>query len=230
MQSVRMASSFTHGRDLLKSTALITMTIDHIGVTLYPEISVLRFIGRLSFPLFSYLLVLGSNSTGNSRRYFARLLTFAFVSQVPFYLAFGLQPFESLNVFFTLSSGLIFIYCFKTKNLPLGLLPLLASAVFNFDYGVYGIMSIGCMQLLMKDAKLGVASLLVLNLAFFPIWPHQFFSLLALPIILLHKRVNMVSVDKPLNEKIGYPRWRKYLFYFYYPIHLTILYYARVTF
>jgi len=221
---------FDRGRETLKWIALITMTIDHIGATLYPENSVLRLIGRLSFPLFCYLLVLGLESTRNVKRYFARLFIFAFISQVPFYLALGLEPFESLNIFFTLSSGLIFIYSFKIRNILLALLPLFASVVLNFDYGIYGIMSIGCMQLLMNDTELGVISFLVLNLVFLPVWPAQFLSLFALPVILLQKRWNTVNADRKVDAKTGYPWWKKYFFYVYYPLHLTILYFVRIGF
>ena len=82
-----MEKSIDLGRDVLKWIALATMTIDHMGAILLPEFEVLRIIGRLSFPLFAYLLVLGHKSTGNVRAYFARLFLFAFISQIPFYLA-----------------------------------------------------------------------------------------------------------------------------------------------
>ncbi|MDH5691126.1 MAG: conjugal transfer protein TraX, partial [Candidatus Bathyarchaeota archaeon] len=62
--------SFDFGRELLKWIAIITMTVDHVGAILYPEFTVLRFIGRLSFPLFAYLLILGMENTRNIRNYF----------------------------------------------------------------------------------------------------------------------------------------------------------------
>jgi hypothetical protein len=230
VQREKKESRFDRGRETLKWMALITMTIDHIGAILYPENSVLRMIGRLSFPLFCYLLVLGLESTRNVKRYFARLFIFALISQVPFYLAFELEPFESLNIFFTLSSGLIFIYSSKKRNILMALLPLFASVVLNFDYGIYGIMSIGCMQLLMKDTELGVFSFLVLNLVFLPVWHTQFLSLFALPFIFLQKRWNTVNTDRKVDAKTGYPWWKKYFFYVYYPLHLTILYFVKVWF
>jgi len=230
MQGEKKDIQFDCGREMLKWIALITMTIDHIGATLYPEHSVLRLIGRLSFPLFGYLLVLGLESTRNVKRYCARLLIFAFISQVPFYLAFGREPFESLNIFFTLSSGLFFIYFFKMRNVLLVLLPLFASFVLNFDYGIYGVMAIGCMHLLMKDTKLGVISFLALNLVFLPVWPPQFLSLFALPVIILQKRWNIANTDRKVDAKVGYPIWKKHFFYVYYPLHLTILHFTRVGF
>ena len=57
------------GRELLKIIAIITMTIDHLGVVFYPQHLIFRVVGRLSFPLFSYLLVLGLESTRNQKKY-----------------------------------------------------------------------------------------------------------------------------------------------------------------
>jgi hypothetical protein len=183
---------------------------------------VLRVIGRLAFPLFAYLLVLGVENTRSVRNYFMRLLIFAFISQVPFYLALGLEPFESLNVFFTLASGVLFIY-FCKKNSLLALLPFFASIFSNFDYGVYGIALIGCMYILERDAKMGVLSTVLLNLLFLPIGSYQIFSLIALPVILLHKN-GYLRIQKEISRGTAYPAWRKYLFYIYYPAHLILLY------
>ena len=74
------------GRELLKWIAIVTMTIDHIGLILYPEYIVLRYIGRLAFPLFAYLLILGMESTRSVMKYFLRLFSFALISQTPFYI------------------------------------------------------------------------------------------------------------------------------------------------
>ena len=58
-------SGFDFGRELLKWIAIITMTVDHVGAVLYPEFEFLRWIGRLAFPLFAYLLILGMENTRN---------------------------------------------------------------------------------------------------------------------------------------------------------------------
>jgi hypothetical protein len=42
--------------DLLKSVAVLTMVLDHIGVYLLPEILWLRVVGRAAFPLFLFLV------------------------------------------------------------------------------------------------------------------------------------------------------------------------------
>ena len=113
--------------DLLKLTALMTMLIDHIGAgilerllidgyvtdyALYLKIyqldTVLRIIGRISFPIFCFLLAEGFLHTRSRRGYAFRLLVFALLSEIPFDLLFsgGLNR-NSQNVFWTLLIGLL---------------------------------------------------------------------------------------------------------------------------
>ena len=42
---------------ILKMIAIITMVIDHVGAVLFPMNMMFRYIGRISFPLFVFLLV-----------------------------------------------------------------------------------------------------------------------------------------------------------------------------
>ncbi len=219
-----MQESFDEEREILKWIAIVTMTIDHTGAALYPEHMALRFIGRLSFPLFGYLLVLGVESTRSLKNYLIRLLLFAFISQVPFYLAVGKEPLSPLNILVTLSLGVLTIHSLRTTNPLLILIPLFASVVLNFDYGIYGLIAISCIYLLTIETKLGVISLVLLNFAFLLLGsPYQILSLLALPFILAHKRGFQFKV-RNVDRKTVYPLWRKYLFYVYYPLHLTVLY------
>ncbi len=71
---------FDFGRDLLKIVAIVTMAIDHVNDILYSDTLLLHIIGRLSFPLFAYLVALGIESTKKPKRYMVTLLFFAFVS------------------------------------------------------------------------------------------------------------------------------------------------------
>ena len=187
-----MQKRYDAGREILKWIAIVSMTIDHIGAVLYPEYVFLRIIGRLSFPIFSYLIVLGVEDTENLGRYLGRLFLFAFISQIPFHLALGYNPFEYLNIFFTLSLGVIFIHFLQKKSF-LSVLPLFAAVPLNFDYGIYGIMLIGCMYMIKKDEKMGVAFTFLLNLVFLFTVETQIFSLFALPFILLHKNEQLPS-------------------------------------
>ena len=219
---------FDFGRELLKWIAIITMTVDHVGAVLYPEFEVLRWIGRLSFPLFAYLLILGMENTRNVSNYFIRLFIFALISQVPFFLAIGTEPFEHLNIFFTLSFGLLSVYFFK-KSSVLAFVPLFASFIVPFDYGVYGIAMIGCMYILYENMKFGVASLVVLNTLFLVPWNTQFLSLFAMPLIILHKNGSLTTTSD-LTKTFMIPLWRKYFFYIYYPLHLSIIFIINILY
>ena len=43
----------------LKAVAAIAMLLDHVGAELFPEVILLRIIGRLAFPIFSYFIYEG---------------------------------------------------------------------------------------------------------------------------------------------------------------------------
>ena len=70
---------------------------------------VLRFTGRLAFPLFCFLLVEGFVHTHNVKGYLGRLVLFGLVSEVPFDLAFFRTPFysDAQNVYWTLALGVL---------------------------------------------------------------------------------------------------------------------------
>jgi hypothetical protein len=105
-------------------------------------------------------------------------------------------------------------------------LPIFASFL-NFDYGVYGILLIGSMRILRKDKETGIAAVVLLNLLFLFQWSLQIFSLLALPIILLHNSGFLKKANES-KGKTAYPAWRKYFFYAYYPLHLALFYLIKL--
>ncbi len=201
------------------------MTIDHIGAVLYPELIILRIIGRLSFPIFSYLLVLGVESTRNVRNYFIRLFLFALISHVPFSLALGYSPFNlldyRLNIFFTLAIGVIIL-----QRPLLIIIPFTAALFLNVDFGIYGFVLIAFTGFLKENKKMGILSLIILSFISLLLWETQIYAIFALPLILLHMNgyfTKWITKRENDNEKIIYPFWRKYFFYAYYPLHLTVL-------
>ena len=80
----------------IKMIALVTMTVDHIagvfgweGWNVLPfNADFLRYIGRVSYPIFAFCIVSGWKYTHNREKYFSRLALCAVVSQIPFSLAF----------------------------------------------------------------------------------------------------------------------------------------------
>ena len=73
----------------LKLIALIAMTFDHIGVSLFPHTIWLRVVGRLALPIFAYMIAEGCRYTRSRKRYLMSLLAVAALCQaspsVPFF-------------------------------------------------------------------------------------------------------------------------------------------------
>lgn len=97
----------------LKYVAAITMLIDHTAIVLvYPHYElytlyyVMRCIGRLSFPLYLFLLTEGIDHTRSKKRYVISLLAFAVISEIPYdFSLYGGFTWGHQNVFFTLTIG-----------------------------------------------------------------------------------------------------------------------------
>ena len=69
----------------LKFWACLFMLVDHAGVAFFDDNLLMRGIGRLSMPIFAFLLVEGFRRTHHLAPYFARLLLLGLLSQ-PVYL------------------------------------------------------------------------------------------------------------------------------------------------
>ena len=236
MCDVNVASptrKFDFGRELLKIIAIVTMVVDHVGHILYPDILVLQIIGRLAFPIFAYLIVLGVESTKKPVKYMMTLLVFAIISQVPYYLAFDIQPFERLNILFSLLLSAITIYYYNKRS-AIAFVPLLLSLVFPVEGSYYVVVTAVGMKLLKDDWKLGALVLVVLNLQF-PFITSDIFSqiqilaLLAVPLIFLHIKNKLTKEIVIPENSLAYLA-RKYFFYIFYPLHLTLLFWISTAF
>lgn len=91
--------------------AMVFMLCDHLWATLVPGNDWLTNIGRLTFPIYAFLLVEGYFHTHNLKKYVKRLLIFAILSEIPFDLVMGSTWFYPIhqNVLWTflIAIGLI---------------------------------------------------------------------------------------------------------------------------
>lgn len=211
----------------LKMIALVTMTIDHIGLLLLPQHEILRIIGRLAYPIFACMIAEGCCHTRNMRRYFGTMVTAALVCQLV-YLVATRSLYQCIFVTFSLSIGLIVLLrrardrkgvadwvlaaagilavLFVTEILPL----LLPDTDYGVEYGFLGVMLPVAVYLgKTKAQKLSLAALILTAMGWV-LGTVQWAALLALPLLMCY------------NGKRG--KWKlKYLFYIYYPVHLVVL-------
>jgi hypothetical protein len=222
------------------------MLIDHIGFLFFPDNLYFRFIGRLSFPIFAFLIANGYFHTGNVKKYLFRLFLFFLICQIPYTFFFGgIQ----LNIFFTLFLGLSLIYLFDSLKQKFGLKiswlifswVLVGVFVFNlfvkFDYDFYGILTIFFFYLFYHSKFKTFLAELVLNLVYLFLAAYLYLANNDYLAEILN--INFVSVFQILslgalvfiflyNQKPGY-RF-KYLFYIFYPGHLIVLYLIKMLF
>jgi len=108
MEKIRKIETTSFSLHLL---AMGLMLCDHLWGTIVPGNDWLTCLGRISFPIFAFLIVEGYFHTKNVKKYALRLLLFAVISELPFNLAMGSSLFYPVhqNVLwsFLLSLGLI---------------------------------------------------------------------------------------------------------------------------
>lgn len=198
----------------LKVIALICMLVDHIGILINNPIC--RIIGRFSFPIYAFLLVNGFFYTRNIQKYGMKLFLFAILSEIPFDLFLsGTPDFARQNIFFTLFLGLIAVWLLHKSriNIPPVIFLILIAEVFNVDYGSRGILVVLAFYFFRnKTIKMMLALILLL-----------FFSMNGLGSIGALSMIFICLYDPMKKVK----RKCKDFFYFFYPLHLFILYLVR---
>ncbi len=193
--------------------------------------SAMRLIGRLGFPLFCFLLMEGYQHTRSKVKYFVRLTLFAMLSEIPFDLALQHTPLEFTyqNVFFTLAIGFATVWgidtvfkkckeCIKAtfvNKVVHVLVVILISGIGMYiahllktDYSEMGVLTIIVLFLLKHKSNVAgmvgaCTTLCIMNLIEYP-------AFATIPLVMNYNGKRGMNV--------------KYLFYFFYPVHLLLLY------
>ncbi len=93
--------------------AMVLMLSDHLWATVVPGQAWMTWLGRISYPIFAFMIVEGYFYTSDIRKYMKRLLVFALLSEIPFNLMYSssvIYPFHQ-NVLWTF---LIALLCLKS--------------------------------------------------------------------------------------------------------------------
>ena len=219
----------------LKIIAIVTMLIDHTGAVVFREIlrryalisdrshydfwkqvyNASRSIGRLAFPIFCFLIVEGFLHTKNPKKYALRLFLFSLISEIPFDIALkGAWVFpDKQNVYFTLLIGLLVLIGISWfQDMPWAAATAAAAGMYaahllSTDYGFKGVFMILVLYLFRSyPLYQGIAGASACAWE----WPAP---AAFLPVLFY-------------NGKRG--RQVKYFFYFFYPVHLMLLYCIKI--
>ena len=99
----------------LRWLAIALMVLDHVWIALFkPDCFWMTCLGRLSFPIFAFLIAEGAYHTSNFKKYALRLFFCGILSEIPYNL-FTACSFVNpgrQNIFFTLLAGLLCLKIF----------------------------------------------------------------------------------------------------------------------
>ncbi len=203
----------------LKIIALLTMLTDHIAAFLidinrYPAVYyTMRYIGRISFPIFCFLIVEGYFHTKDIKKYMFRLAVFGIMSEVPFDLAVGSFDGDYMghqNVFFTLLLGLMVVWLIDNNknNMIMHCLAIwigcVAAVLLKTDYSCFGVIQIIMFYYFRNVRLYRIAGIILINM--FMGQPAGAASLFFTENYNGRRGINL-----------------KYLMYAFYPAHLLII-------
>ena len=224
---------------LLKLIALIFMFIDHSGKMCFGNMTELRVLGRIAFPLYCWCLVVGAQHTRSFPKYLGRIVLIGLISQ-PLYMVALNHPWNTYNIFLTLFVSVLGLWGLRERkffsHIWAPVLSLLLAYCLGVDYSWKGVLLVFLLWAV-RDSKAGIAAVMI---AFCLYWGSsssvvssffalsfaqvmrlpfgglisaflrlQGLALLALPLMLWHT-----------PGQIRLPKWTGYALY---PLHLIVL-------
>lgn len=232
---------------MLHVMAMVFMLCDHLWGTVISGNEWLTCIGRLTFPIFAFMIVEGYFHTKSLKKYVIRLLIFAVISEIPFNLAIGSRLFYPMhqNVLwsFLISIGLIYLNELVKKikrnklriiiGIIVGASSVLVGALVGFitfvDYNAAGILTVLAFYFF-RGRKwwcyIGqFACLWYINLEMlggleyvFPLFGREF-SITQQSFALLA----LIPIWLYRGKQGYHSKWLQYFCYAFYPAHLLIL-------
>ena len=214
----------------LKIIALFSMTLDHVGVMIFPQYVIFRILGRVAMPVFAFMIAEGCTYTRRKAVYFGSVFGIGLICVIGYLVSLGTLY---LNILITYSFSIAIIYglqyALRSENKAAFLIPTaitLLSVFLNYilpyltgkdewsvDYGFFGTL-LPVMIYLVKDFRLKLVSValgLTLIAINSPLGIVQWWSFASLLFLIFYDGTR--------------GKFRlKYLFYIYYPLHIVAIY------
>lgn len=226
--------------------AMALMLCDHLWATLFPAQEWLTCIGRMAFPIFSFMIVEGYLHTSNVHKYMCRMLIFAIISEVPFNLIYGsslIYPFHQ-NVLWTFLIALLSMRIIEkakaTKKWWITWSVIIVTVLFDYLFGTIAMvdyLGAGILMVLVfyffHDKKwwcfLGqLVCLTILNIGVLGGYYYSI-TLAGYDFQIIQQGFALLSL-LPIwlyNGKQGYhSKGFQYICYAFYPVHLLLLYWV----
>lgn len=222
---MRQAPNQIISQERLKLLACMTMLLDHIGAIFFPACLWMRIIGRISFPLYAFLLAEGIHYSRSPAKYGLRLLLVAVMAELPYdLLFFGQFTWAKNSVMVTLLLGFLMGMAMKGQSLWVQLLLVIPfvyiSDFIRGDYGRNGVLMIAIflvtrkyprlLRLLMQSMLLTALSL---HMAGYP-------ARMGIPIYAI---AAMVPIALYSGKKRSHSKALQWGFTLFYPAHLILI-------
>jgi len=231
----------------IKTIACVTMLIDHIGFLLFPKLVFLRYIGRISMPLFAFLIAEGCRYTRSKSRYFASVFSLAVLCQLVYLaedLLDGTLDRVYLNILFTFSLSILICFAYLRWNEAASSLS--GHGTWGYLFLLFGALTLAIVCCTQLDDLFGIPVVVDYGIAgvFLPVFAIIFADKerqlplytvgVAVFALLLCEDISYIwfsLLTIPLIACYSGLRGKKQLklcFYLFYPVHFAILYLIKM--
>ena len=230
--------------------AMIFMLSDHLWIIFFPNQPWLYALGRLTFPIFAFMIVEGFFRTKNRKKYLIRIFIFAIISEIPFNLFSSLAMRKVTMLFYPYNNVLwtfLIALCglnlleeienFKNLDkvirflgkITISFISIMMAYLIKSDYLGYGVITVFIFYFFREKNYRNIffqtISIIILNIFIMPDYefPFNFFGKE------IFIKVQIFAIfSLPIiwlyNGKQGiHNNFIKYMFYFFYPLHLLLI-------
>lgn len=215
----------------LKLIAAILMVLSHTGSVLSPflpadAVRLLVILGRPAFPVFVFFLAQGWEHTRSQKKYLIRLGAFALISHIPFAAALFpdtplyAAPTSVIATLFLAATGMYLLDRGKSNRLWLiaSMLTAVLAYALKTDYGAIGVITaLGAYAVKehrLRPVVIGAGMALFYLSKGISVWTVT---------CLLASLVGAAALYVCNGRRDGAIRTGRYFFYWFYPLHLSLL-------